>query len=83
MKKTCTTEQALLNNHKTEQHFRNRPSESTTLATPLIIYCTSFVSFSGLLLIFLACYWYAGTQDWLRPVWSKMSAHLYVATQFW
>uniref|UniRef100_A0A5K3F3W2 Secreted protein n=1 Tax=Mesocestoides corti TaxID=53468 RepID=A0A5K3F3W2_MESCO len=27
------------------------------LATPLTIYCTSVVSFSGWLLIFLACHW--------------------------
>uniref|UniRef100_A0A5K3EWL1 Glycoprotein N n=1 Tax=Mesocestoides corti TaxID=53468 RepID=A0A5K3EWL1_MESCO len=52
--KTGTTGQASLTNHKPES-----PSESTTLATPLIIYCTSFVSFSGWLLIFLACHYNA------------------------
>uniref|UniRef100_A0A5K3FQZ0 Uncharacterized protein n=1 Tax=Mesocestoides corti TaxID=53468 RepID=A0A5K3FQZ0_MESCO len=35
---------------------RRLPSESTTLATPPIIYCTSVVS-SGWLLIFLVCHW--------------------------
>uniref|UniRef100_A0A5K3FYY7 Uncharacterized protein n=1 Tax=Mesocestoides corti TaxID=53468 RepID=A0A5K3FYY7_MESCO len=57
MNKTGTTEQALLTNHKPEPQVRRLPSESTTLATLLIIYCTSFVSFSGWQLIFLACHW--------------------------
>uniref|UniRef100_A0A5K3FJJ6 Secreted protein n=1 Tax=Mesocestoides corti TaxID=53468 RepID=A0A5K3FJJ6_MESCO len=37
------------------------------LATPLIIYCTSVMSFAVWLLIFLACHWIAETRDWLRP----------------
>uniref|UniRef100_A0A5K3F5G3 Uncharacterized protein n=1 Tax=Mesocestoides corti TaxID=53468 RepID=A0A5K3F5G3_MESCO len=61
-KKTGTTEQALLTNHKSEPHVKRLPSESATLATPPIIYCTSSVSFSGWLLIFLACYWIAERQ---------------------
>uniref|UniRef100_A0A5K3G2W5 Ovule protein n=1 Tax=Mesocestoides corti TaxID=53468 RepID=A0A5K3G2W5_MESCO len=52
-----TTEQALLTNQKLESHVRRLPSESTTLGSPLIIYCTSVVSFSNWLLIFLACHW--------------------------
>uniref|UniRef100_A0A5K3FBC0 Ovule protein n=1 Tax=Mesocestoides corti TaxID=53468 RepID=A0A5K3FBC0_MESCO len=35
---------------------RRLPSESSTLATMLIIYCTSVVSFSGWLLIFFVCH---------------------------
>uniref|UniRef100_A0A5K3F877 Uncharacterized protein n=1 Tax=Mesocestoides corti TaxID=53468 RepID=A0A5K3F877_MESCO len=59
MNKTGTTEQALLTIHKPEPHVRRCPSESTTLARPLIVYCTSFVSFSGWLVTFPACYWKA------------------------
>uniref|UniRef100_A0A5K3FWT9 Uncharacterized protein n=1 Tax=Mesocestoides corti TaxID=53468 RepID=A0A5K3FWT9_MESCO len=47
MNKTRTTEQALLTNQKPESHFRRLLSESTTLATPLNIYCSSFMSFSS------------------------------------
>uniref|UniRef100_A0A5K3FGR8 Uncharacterized protein n=1 Tax=Mesocestoides corti TaxID=53468 RepID=A0A5K3FGR8_MESCO len=58
-KKTGTTEQALLTNQKPEPHVRCLPSESTTLATAPIIYCTSVVSFSGWLPSFPACHWNA------------------------
>uniref|UniRef100_A0A5K3ER31 Uncharacterized protein n=1 Tax=Mesocestoides corti TaxID=53468 RepID=A0A5K3ER31_MESCO len=58
-KKTGTTEQAPLTNHKPEPHIKRLPSDSTTLATPPIIYHTSVVSFSGWLLIFLTCHWNA------------------------
>uniref|UniRef100_A0A5K3G0Z5 Uncharacterized protein n=1 Tax=Mesocestoides corti TaxID=53468 RepID=A0A5K3G0Z5_MESCO len=59
MKKTGSTERALLIIQKPEPHIRRRPSECTTLATPLIIYCSAFVSFSALLLSLLACHWNA------------------------
>uniref|UniRef100_A0A5K3FHH9 Uncharacterized protein n=1 Tax=Mesocestoides corti TaxID=53468 RepID=A0A5K3FHH9_MESCO len=55
-KKTGTTEQALLTNQKPEPHVRHLPSESATLATPRIRYCSLVMSFSGWLLIFLACH---------------------------
>uniref|UniRef100_A0A5K3ELB0 Transmembrane protein n=1 Tax=Mesocestoides corti TaxID=53468 RepID=A0A5K3ELB0_MESCO len=57
MKETGTTKEALLTNQKPEPRVSHLPSESATLATPLIIYCSSIVSFSGWLLIFLACHW--------------------------
>uniref|UniRef100_A0A5K3FBV7 Lysosomal trafficking regulator lyst n=1 Tax=Mesocestoides corti TaxID=53468 RepID=A0A5K3FBV7_MESCO len=57
--KTGPTEQALLTNQKPEQHVRRLLSESSTLATPLIIYCISSMSSSGWLLTFLACQWNA------------------------
>uniref|UniRef100_A0A5K3G3A3 Uncharacterized protein n=1 Tax=Mesocestoides corti TaxID=53468 RepID=A0A5K3G3A3_MESCO len=46
-KKTGSTEQALLTNHKPEPRVRRLPPESPTLATPLIIYCITSMSFSG------------------------------------
>uniref|UniRef100_A0A5K3FVT2 Uncharacterized protein n=1 Tax=Mesocestoides corti TaxID=53468 RepID=A0A5K3FVT2_MESCO len=54
-KKTGTTEQALLTNQKPDTRVRRLPSESTTLATPLVIYCISSMSFSGWLPSFPAC----------------------------
>uniref|UniRef100_A0A5K3G705 Ovule protein n=1 Tax=Mesocestoides corti TaxID=53468 RepID=A0A5K3G705_MESCO len=58
-KKTGTTEQALLTNQKPEPRVRRLPSVSTTLATPLIIYCISSMSFSGWLPSFPPCHWNA------------------------
>uniref|UniRef100_A0A5K3FAG5 Uncharacterized protein n=1 Tax=Mesocestoides corti TaxID=53468 RepID=A0A5K3FAG5_MESCO len=58
-KKTGTTEQALLTNQKPELCLRRLPSEPTALATPLIMYCISVVSFSGWLPSFPACHWIA------------------------
>uniref|UniRef100_A0A5K3G1R5 Uncharacterized protein n=1 Tax=Mesocestoides corti TaxID=53468 RepID=A0A5K3G1R5_MESCO len=57
MEKTGTTERTFLPNHKPESHVRCHLSESATLTTTFISNCTSFVSFSGWLRIFLACYW--------------------------
>uniref|UniRef100_A0A5K3F3I4 Uncharacterized protein n=1 Tax=Mesocestoides corti TaxID=53468 RepID=A0A5K3F3I4_MESCO len=59
MKETGTTLQALLTDHKPGSHVRCLPSESTTLATPFIIYCISSMSFSGWLPSFPACHWTA------------------------
>uniref|UniRef100_A0A5K3EUP5 Uncharacterized protein n=1 Tax=Mesocestoides corti TaxID=53468 RepID=A0A5K3EUP5_MESCO len=59
MKNAGITDQALLTNHKPEPLVRRLPSKFTTLATPLFIYCTSSMSFSGWLLTFLACHWNA------------------------
>uniref|UniRef100_A0A5K3FKT4 Protein S-acyltransferase n=1 Tax=Mesocestoides corti TaxID=53468 RepID=A0A5K3FKT4_MESCO len=73
MMKTCTREQALLTNQRPQPHVGRRLSESTTLATSLIVYCSSIVSFFAWLHIYLACNWKAETQDWLRSAWSDMS----------
>uniref|UniRef100_A0A5K3FUJ2 Uncharacterized protein n=1 Tax=Mesocestoides corti TaxID=53468 RepID=A0A5K3FUJ2_MESCO len=54
-----TTKQTLLTSHKQEPYVIRHPSESTTLATPPIIYCPSVVSFSGWLPSFSACHWIA------------------------
>uniref|UniRef100_A0A5K3FEB0 Phosphatidic acid phosphatase type 2/haloperoxidase domain-containing protein n=1 Tax=Mesocestoides corti TaxID=53468 RepID=A0A5K3FEB0_MESCO len=59
MKKIGATEQASLTNHNPEPNHRRSSTESTALATPLFIYCSSFVSFSGWLHIFLGCHWIA------------------------
>uniref|UniRef100_A0A5K3F735 Uncharacterized protein n=1 Tax=Mesocestoides corti TaxID=53468 RepID=A0A5K3F735_MESCO len=59
MNETGTTVLALLTNHKPDPNVRRLPSESITLATPLIIYCTSVVAFSGWLPSFPACHWIA------------------------
>uniref|UniRef100_A0A5K3FY25 Ovule protein n=1 Tax=Mesocestoides corti TaxID=53468 RepID=A0A5K3FY25_MESCO len=56
MNKTGTTDKALLTNHKSEPQVRRRPSESTTLATLLIIHYFSSVTFSGWLLTLFPCH---------------------------
>uniref|UniRef100_A0A5K3FQM6 Fibronectin type-III domain-containing protein n=1 Tax=Mesocestoides corti TaxID=53468 RepID=A0A5K3FQM6_MESCO len=58
-KKTGTTEQALLTNHKPEPHVRHLPSESAALVTPLTIYYTAVVSYPGFLPSIPACHWIA------------------------
>uniref|UniRef100_A0A5K3ENE8 Uncharacterized protein n=1 Tax=Mesocestoides corti TaxID=53468 RepID=A0A5K3ENE8_MESCO len=57
MNKTGSIKRALSTNHKPEPPVRRRLAESTTLATPLIIYCSSFVSSSVWVPIFLARHW--------------------------
>uniref|UniRef100_A0A5K3EXI1 Uncharacterized protein n=1 Tax=Mesocestoides corti TaxID=53468 RepID=A0A5K3EXI1_MESCO len=44
MKKISTRDMASLANHKPKRNLWRRSSESITPATPLIIYCSSFVS---------------------------------------
>uniref|UniRef100_A0A5K3FP57 L-serine-phosphatidylethanolamine phosphatidyltransferase n=1 Tax=Mesocestoides corti TaxID=53468 RepID=A0A5K3FP57_MESCO len=64
VKKTGTTEQTSLTNHKPEPHVRSHPSKSTTLAVSLIIYCFLYVSVSGWLHIFLECHSNETRQRW-------------------
>uniref|UniRef100_A0A5K3ESF6 Uncharacterized protein n=1 Tax=Mesocestoides corti TaxID=53468 RepID=A0A5K3ESF6_MESCO len=47
MKKSGTTQQDSLTNQKLATYIRRRPSESTMLATALILSYTPFMSFSG------------------------------------
>uniref|UniRef100_A0A5K3FXG2 Uncharacterized protein n=1 Tax=Mesocestoides corti TaxID=53468 RepID=A0A5K3FXG2_MESCO len=54
MQETGTTKQALLNNHKPEPQIKRHSSESATLSTPLVLYCTSLVSFPSWLPTYLA-----------------------------
>uniref|UniRef100_A0A5K3FE89 Ovule protein n=1 Tax=Mesocestoides corti TaxID=53468 RepID=A0A5K3FE89_MESCO len=58
-KKIGATEQALLTNQKPGLRVRHLPSESTALATPLIIHFISSMSYSGWLPSFPACHWIA------------------------
>uniref|UniRef100_A0A5K3G3L4 Uncharacterized protein n=1 Tax=Mesocestoides corti TaxID=53468 RepID=A0A5K3G3L4_MESCO len=78
MKKKNATEQALLTIYKPEQKVRYGQSQSSALATPLIILHLSNVSFVGC----LSSPHTIGTQteDWLRPARFNMSALQYVAT---
>uniref|UniRef100_A0A5K3FH11 Uncharacterized protein n=1 Tax=Mesocestoides corti TaxID=53468 RepID=A0A5K3FH11_MESCO len=62
VKKTYTSDKDLLTNHKPEPHVRRRPSESTTVATPLNIYRLLSASVSRRLDISLACHWNAERQ---------------------
>uniref|UniRef100_A0A5K3FSJ9 Uncharacterized protein n=1 Tax=Mesocestoides corti TaxID=53468 RepID=A0A5K3FSJ9_MESCO len=73
-KKTVTTEQALLTNQKPEPHVRRLPPESTMLATPLIIYCTSVVCFSGCLPSFPHAIGSQRDTGLAEARWSNMSA---------
>uniref|UniRef100_A0A5K3FF48 Secreted protein n=1 Tax=Mesocestoides corti TaxID=53468 RepID=A0A5K3FF48_MESCO len=72
-KKTDTTEQVFLTNHKPEPHVRRLSSESTTPATPLNI-CLIRV------FLWLAAYLprmpleHREAVDWMRPAGSNMSA---------
>ncbi|VDD76469.1 unnamed protein product [Mesocestoides corti] len=75
IKEAGKTDQALLTNHKPEPHVGASPSEFMTLATPLIVVCSSVVSFSGWLLIFLVCHWHTETETRLKPGWSNVSSH--------
>uniref|UniRef100_A0A5K3ESA2 Uncharacterized protein n=1 Tax=Mesocestoides corti TaxID=53468 RepID=A0A5K3ESA2_MESCO len=68
MSDTGTREKVLLTYQKPEPYVWQRSSESTTLATPLIFHCSSFLSTSGWLLILHASRLDAETQDWLRLV---------------
>uniref|UniRef100_A0A5K3F548 Ovule protein n=1 Tax=Mesocestoides corti TaxID=53468 RepID=A0A5K3F548_MESCO len=54
LKRTATTEEALLINQKPEPQIRSRPSESHTLLTSFIVYHFSNVSVSCWLHIFFA-----------------------------
>uniref|UniRef100_A0A5K3FW74 Ovule protein n=1 Tax=Mesocestoides corti TaxID=53468 RepID=A0A5K3FW74_MESCO len=54
MKKTGTTEQDFLTNHKPEPVVRRHSSKSTTLVEPITIYCFSYASVSGWLHTFPA-----------------------------
>uniref|UniRef100_A0A5K3EWU5 Uncharacterized protein n=1 Tax=Mesocestoides corti TaxID=53468 RepID=A0A5K3EWU5_MESCO len=51
-----------IDNSQSSNTCRCRLFNCTALATPLIIYCSSLVSFSGWLPIFLACHWDAERQ---------------------
>uniref|UniRef100_A0A5K3FQ88 Uncharacterized protein n=1 Tax=Mesocestoides corti TaxID=53468 RepID=A0A5K3FQ88_MESCO len=56
LKKTGAIEKVILTNHKPESLVRCHSSEFTTMATTLIIYRISSMSFSGWLLSFPACH---------------------------
>uniref|UniRef100_A0A5K3EHC1 Uncharacterized protein n=1 Tax=Mesocestoides corti TaxID=53468 RepID=A0A5K3EHC1_MESCO len=62
VKKTGTTEQASLTNHKPEPHVRHRLSEYPTLAMPLTKSDLLNVSVSDWPPMFLACNWNAEKQ---------------------
>uniref|UniRef100_A0A5K3ESG8 Ovule protein n=1 Tax=Mesocestoides corti TaxID=53468 RepID=A0A5K3ESG8_MESCO len=59
---TYKTGQALLNNHDLEPHLMHRLSKYRTLAFPILIYSSSFVSFPGWLHSLVGCHWIAESQ---------------------
>uniref|UniRef100_A0A5K3EWE6 SCP domain-containing protein n=1 Tax=Mesocestoides corti TaxID=53468 RepID=A0A5K3EWE6_MESCO len=66
VKKTSTTDHALLTNHKPEPHVRCRSFGVNRSCSATYIYC----DFSGWLHVLFACHWVEGQ----RPTLNNMSA---------